>query len=434
MSEDVSARMREDWNARAAEDANYYVAFGRRRQDEDEFFATGARVAESILWETKRLRGPANPHELRALEIGCGPGRLMKPLAKHFCEIHGVDVSDAMIRLARERLRGIPHAHAHVNQGSDLGRFAAESFDLVYSYAVFQHIPSREVVLSYLRETHRVLKTGGIARLQFNGLPKTASRYDTWAGVRFGSDELIAFTRESGFQILALEGALTQYLWTTWRKREAGWRERVTAPTAPARIRRVTSGYSSEPVAPSRGPLAFISIWIQGLPDEADLFDLEIRVGGLPARAGYIGPPDSSGLQQVNAILTESDITGLVPVEMFWCGRALCPAATLRIIPAGPHVPRIISISDGVNLLSGCRIETGSAKVVLEEVAHPEEFAAAVDGDPVADPEIFCTDPLPRRYEVNFRLPEKTEVGRHVLELRLGRRKFAPIIIEVTGA
>ena len=32
--------MRAEWNARATEDAHYYVAFGRREQDDDEFFAT----------------------------------------------------------------------------------------------------------------------------------------------------------------------------------------------------------------------------------------------------------------------------------------------------------------------------------------------------------------------------------------------------------
>src|SRR5215472_8679840 len=33
---DVLARMRTDWNRRAAEDAYYYVAFGRREQDDEE--------------------------------------------------------------------------------------------------------------------------------------------------------------------------------------------------------------------------------------------------------------------------------------------------------------------------------------------------------------------------------------------------------------
>ena len=66
----------------------------------------------------KRLPPAANPRARRALEIGCGPGRLMRPMSRHFGEIHGVDVSDEMIRLAREKLRGMPHAHAHRTTGA----------------------------------------------------------------------------------------------------------------------------------------------------------------------------------------------------------------------------------------------------------------------------------------------------------------------------
>ena len=126
----------------------------------------------------------ANRRAWRALEIGCGPGRLMKPMSRHFGEIHGVDVSDEMVARARQNLRCIPHAHPHATSGSDLAAFADESFDLVYSYAVFQHIPSRDVVMQYLREAKRVLKTGGLLRCQINGLDKTAKIYDTWSGVR----------------------------------------------------------------------------------------------------------------------------------------------------------------------------------------------------------------------------------------------------------
>src|SRR6185437_14634763 len=88
----------------------------------------------------------------------------------------------------------------------------------VYSYAVFQHIPSAEVVFSYLRETIRVLKPGGFARLQINGLPKTARACTTWEGVRISADEVRRFTREHGIRLLSLTGIDTQYMWTSWRK------------------------------------------------------------------------------------------------------------------------------------------------------------------------------------------------------------------------
>src|ERR1017187_6025613 len=67
---EILDRMRDDWNSRAAEDANYYVAFGRRNQDEDEFFATAAPV---VRWLERDL--PRLSCRDAALEIGCGPGR-----------------------------------------------------------------------------------------------------------------------------------------------------------------------------------------------------------------------------------------------------------------------------------------------------------------------------------------------------------------------
>src|SRR5580693_3045069 len=193
--DEINARMREDWNARAREDAGYYVAFGRRDQDEAGFFATATDVINSLEWELRRVP-LAQRGDWRALEIGCGPGRLMRPMSRHFLEIHGVDVSDEMIALAREKLRDLPNAHPHVTDGASLAQFPDDSFSFVYSYAVFQHIPSRDLIFQYWREIRRVLKTGGLARLQINGLPGGAGEsYDTWSGARFSSSEILEFTQ-----------------------------------------------------------------------------------------------------------------------------------------------------------------------------------------------------------------------------------------------
>lgn len=436
MSPDVSARMREDWNTRAREDAHYYVAFGRKEQTEEEFFATAAEIVNSLDAELRRLP-PGNWRSRRALEIGCGPGRLLKPMSRRFGEIHGVDVADEMIRLARARLHAIPHVHVHATNGAELSQFADSSFDFVYSYAVFQHIPDREVVMSYLHETRRVLKPGGLARFQLNGLPKSAKTYDTWAGVRFAPEEIVEFTRSQNFQLLALEGTMTQYMWTSWIKREPGWRQaaaRRAALSSSTRIRRITNAHSSEPVAPNRGRFGSISIWVENLPEDLDLSGLTISVGGSPARATYIGPRDPGGVQQINAVLAEGGATGLMPVELLWFGEPLCRPAVLRIIPAGPDVPRIASVSDGVNLMSGLRIETGTVKVTIEDVVRPEAFSATISGRPAEDVDAFCVDPLPRKYEINFLVPAGVEPGPHVLQMMLGRRRFAPVGIEVAPA
>ena len=243
--------MREEWNARAKEDAHYYVAFGRRDQDDAEFFDTARDLVRELGTELKRLP----PGEgRRALEIGCGPGRLLRPMSRHFSEIHGIDVSDEMAALARQKLADLTNVQIHVASGSDLALFADEYFDFVYSYAVFQHIPSEEVVWSYLRETIRVLKPGGIARLHINGLPKTSKVYTTWEGARIGADDVRKFTRAEDVQLLSLTGIDTQYMWTTWRK------------LARCRIRSIANAFSSEQAVPALGRLACAALTVANLP------------------------------------------------------------------------------------------------------------------------------------------------------------------------
>ncbi len=404
----VLQQMREDWNQRASEDAYYYVAFGRREQDDEEFFATAADVVRGLTAELKRLA-----RRDAALEIGCGPGRLMRPMSRHFGEIHGVDVSDEMVRLAKERLRGVPNAHPQVTAKSDLAMFPDAKFDFVYSYAVFQHIPSREVVLGYLREAWRVLKPGGVIRCQLNGLPQTAKQYDTWSGVRIAPEEVREFARTQGFQLLALEDIWTQYMWVTMRKPGA------------AVIRNISNALTGEPAAPDSGPLAAISLWVAGLSNDADLNNTTVTADGRECRLVYIGPPAHDGVTQVNAILPEGIRTGIVPVTI---GEA---KGTVRIIPAGPAVPRMTQITDGVNLLLHQRTTSGTIKVVVRDLANPEEFRATIDGLPVRELDSFCTDRTKQIYEFNFSLPEETQKGGHVLRVAVGRREFPALAIEV---
>jgi SAM-dependent methyltransferase len=413
----VLERMREDWNQRASEDAYYYVAFGRREQDDEEFFATAADVVRGLTAELKRLTARG-----AALEIGCGPGRLMRPMSRHFGEIHGVDVSDEMIRLARERLRGVPNAHPQVTAKSDLAMFPDAKFDFVYSYAVFQHIPSREVVFGYLREAWRVLKPGGVIRCQLNGLPKTAKQYDTWSGVRIAPEEVREFAREQGFQLLALEDIWTQYMWVTMRKPE------LSAGHGPApQIRNVNNAYTGEAVAPDSGPVAAVSLWITDLPGDCDLNSLTVTVDGAQARVVYVGPRGADGATQVNAILPRGVRTGLVPLAVGPFGIR----ANVRIVPAGPAVPRMTQITDGVNLLLHQRTTSGVLKVIMRDMAKPEEFRATIDGLPVRELESFCTDETKQIYEFNFHLPEGTQKGGHVLRVSVGRREFPALGIEV---
>lgn len=416
MNETVSERMRREWNERAREDAHYYVAFGQRDQGEEGFLATAADVLKSLEAELQRFPKGANRRSWRALEIGCGPGRLMKPLSRMFGEIHGVDVSDEMIHLARERLRDIPHAHVHATQGASLSLFADESFDFVYSYAVFQHIPNHDVVLSYMRESRRVLKPGGIFRGQFNGLPHGATP-DTWSGISMPADEIRTWTREQGLQLLSLEGVDTQYLWTTWRKTSA---ERNDPSQQSPSIRRITNAHSYEPVVPKRERHAAISLWVENLPEDCNLNNLDVVIEGAGAAPYYVGWPIDNSVRQINAWLPDGIRTGLLPVELKMNGEAICTPGIIRIIPAGPLVPRIVSITDGFNLVEKNATSSGIFKIQIEEVPSPASMTATIADQPVDWLETKCIDPRPPTYEVNLRVPERVPAGIQRLSIRFG--------------
>jgi hypothetical protein len=169
---------------------------------------------------------------------------------------------------------------------------------------------------------------------------------------------------------------------------------------------------------------------MKGLPVECDLNSLEVAIDGAHGILFYIGPPGVEGLQQVNAWLPDGVRTGLVPVEILWDGARLCEPATVRIIPAGPAVPRIVAITDGVNLVQKNASTTGLLKIQIEEITSPESITATIDGRPVERLEFLCVDPRPPRYEVNLRLPEGLPASRYRLEIQIGQRRLLPADVD----
>ncbi len=164
---DARRVMRDFWDEKAKENAMYYISSYRDYDDQDpeEFWRWGETLTERFLSESEI---PFAGDE-RVLEIGCGIGRMTAALARRFREVEGIDVSEEMVRRAREALGGTPNARVSVANGVDLAGFADGSFDFVFSYLVFQHIPDPEITTGYLREIGRVLPGGGWMHVQVNG-------------------------------------------------------------------------------------------------------------------------------------------------------------------------------------------------------------------------------------------------------------------------
>lgn len=96
---------------------------------------------------------------MKILEIGCGGGHFTNMIKRYFpdCEVYGIDLDENHINFAREKCRelklDVKYSVADVRSLP----FESETFDLVYSHTVVEHVPFDD----FIREQWRVLKTGG---------------------------------------------------------------------------------------------------------------------------------------------------------------------------------------------------------------------------------------------------------------------------------
>ncbi len=426
-------RMRAEWNQRAKQDAHFYVAFAKEQQDEASFRASAAETMPALEQEFRRLT-EADPARRKALEIGCGPGRLMAPMAEHFGEVHGVDVSDEMLALARKRLANVPGARFHLVSGDNLAPIGDAAIDFVYSYTVFQHIPSREAVLNYLREAHRVLKPRGILRCQIRGTPPTPLEIkysgDTWTGCYFTADEMAKFARAEKFPLLEITGIGTQYMWTTFQKVAAN--EATRDPLA-AVLKGVTNANRGGTSVPRRGREAAVSLWIADMPGNADLASFPVYFNGIQQMGCYLSPMDADGACQLNARLPEGLAVGPAKVQLGYSGQPFGTAHEITVTPDPEVTPKILKIADAKDLTLRDRVSSGGLKIEIEGVREPERAVFFVNGKPPETLEPEPRDPITDTYEFSVVFPRKTPLGSAKIEIEIDGRPFHEFDIDVTG-
>lgn len=159
-----------DWDTLARADPLWavYVAPGTRGGgwDRSAFLATGRAEVNRVM--TRVIRLAPELKRGRALDFGCGVGRLTLALSEHFDRVTGVDASPVMLSGARELVGD--KCTLVLNQEPDLARFDSGSFDLAYSSLVLQHLP-RANALRYLGELVRVTRGDGCVVVQVASRP-----------------------------------------------------------------------------------------------------------------------------------------------------------------------------------------------------------------------------------------------------------------------
>jgi ubiquinone/menaquinone biosynthesis C-methylase UbiE len=142
--------MRAVWDALAAAETDVYV--GDPARGEEELASLLGRLG-------------ADPRGGVCIEVGCGPGRMTGALAARFDRVVAVDVSPEMIARARENVTA-PNVEFREVSGERLDGIRDATADVAVCYLVLQHLPSRRLVGSYVRELGRVLRPDGEAFVQ----------------------------------------------------------------------------------------------------------------------------------------------------------------------------------------------------------------------------------------------------------------------------
>jgi SAM-dependent methyltransferase len=84
------------------------------------------------------------------LDVGTGTGRAALLLAKAGAEVTGVDASEQMLAIARERARGAGRSIRFIQRDAHALEFADRSFDVAISLRVLMHSPQWRVAVAEL--------------------------------------------------------------------------------------------------------------------------------------------------------------------------------------------------------------------------------------------------------------------------------------------
>lgn len=137
--------------------------------DNDEVRRDGEQEAKGIAQRAEEFQDSFDIESSTVLEIGCGYGRLLVPMASLADESYGIDISRKSLRQTR-KYAGEEGVDITLARSEESIPFDTE-FDLIYALRVFTHLPRRQV-LRYLIDIREHLSEGGVLLFRVPSLEK----------------------------------------------------------------------------------------------------------------------------------------------------------------------------------------------------------------------------------------------------------------------
>jgi SAM-dependent methyltransferase len=206
------------WEEKAKANARYYVnqkTASGEFVDESELELSGKEdyerhvASDPLLSDLIAKKGKS----MTVLDIGSGIGRMNEAFSRDFQKVEGIDISPTMVNIAKRRLSGLPNVSFTATEGETIP-FQPETFDLVFSYLVFQHIDNIPAIERYLKEIHRTLKSGGVAKIQL----RTGQGVRRWVwsyGVSLTPETAEQLAERFGFKVVNQRVIDEKNLWLT---------------------------------------------------------------------------------------------------------------------------------------------------------------------------------------------------------------------------
>jgi SAM-dependent methyltransferase len=221
IANDLIVKMRREWDQRALENHRYYIVNSQTNWSDEDFFLSGEEtVSHYVLTDMENVCQARKPANMKILDFGCGAGRVTRALAKVFGEVHGVDISGEMVRIARNSVAGVSNVCIHHGNGTDLDVLGSEFFDFAFAFSVFHHIPSKGAIRDCIAEVGKHLRPGDLFKFEVQGgLNFEPPNDDTWLGTPLSEADVIEIADQTGFESRYRVGAGEESYWQWFFKK-----------------------------------------------------------------------------------------------------------------------------------------------------------------------------------------------------------------------